>query len=129
MAEKTEAAGTTTLENEVVAATITVSASAAAKLLEIMDEKGVRATHALRVFVSGGGCSGLQYGMTFDGNPRDDDHHFEEHGLRVVIDPQSILYMDGSNIDFVDTPSGGGFQIDNPNAASSCGGSGCQGCH
>ena len=110
-------------------ATITLTETAAAKLEAIMDEKGVRQTHGLRVFVSGGGCSGLQYGMTFDNAPRDVDSVFEQHGLRVIIDPQSLLYMRGANIDYVDDPMGGGFHIDNPNSVSSCGSGGCSGCH
>ena len=122
---------------------ITLTESAAAKLDEIMKEKGIRDTHSLRVFVSGGGCSGLQYGMTFDPNPREVDTVLTQHGMRVVIDPQSLVYMDGSTIDFVDSPTGAGFHIENPNAVSSCGcghsfrskdgaegeGGGCSSCH
>jgi len=107
---------------------ITLTESAAAKLDEIMKEKGIRETHSLRVFVSGGGCSGLQYGMTFDPNPREVDTVLTQHGMRVVIDPQSLVYMDGSTIDFVDSPAGAGFHIENPNAVSNCGG-GCSSCH
>jgi iron-sulfur cluster assembly protein len=100
---------------------VTLTETAAQKLLAIMDEKGVRTTHGLRVFVSGGGCSGLQYGMTFDNNPRTVDMVFEQHGLRVIIDPQSLNYMMGAEIDYVDSLMGGGFHIENPNAVSSCG--------
>lgn len=107
---------------------ITLSETAAAKLAEIMTEKGVFGTHALRVFVSGGGCSGLQYGMAFDDNPRDIDTTFEQHGLRVVIDPQSLLYMSGASIDYFDDPMGGGFHIENPNVVSGCGSGGCGSC-
>ncbi len=101
-------------------ALITLTAAAAGKLLEIMNEKGVAATHALRVFVSGGGCSGLQYGMAFDENPRPVDTMFEQHGLRVVVDPRSLPYLMGANIDYVENVLGSGFQIDNPNAVPSC---------
>jgi len=66
----------------------------------------VRETHGLRVFVSGGGCSGLQYGMAFDNTPRPTDTVFQERGLRVIIDPQSLRYMAGSNIDYVDNLMG-----------------------
>jgi len=100
---------------------ITLTETAANKLDAIMKEKGVRETHGLRVFVSGGGCSGLQYGMTFDPSPREVDTVFTQHGLRVVIDPQSLRYMDGATIDYVDSLMGGGFHIENPNAVSSCG--------
>ena len=122
-------------------AAITLTVAAADKLLGIMDEKGLRETHALRVFVGGGGCSGLQYGMTFDGEPGENDLVFEQQGLRVLIDSQSLPYLDGANIDYVDSPMGGGFHIENPNAVSSCGcgrasraaedgdAGGCSGCH
>jgi iron-sulfur cluster assembly accessory protein len=100
---------------------ITLTPAAAEKLESIMKEKGVLETHGLRVFVSGGGCSGLQYGMTFDSNPRSVDTVFTQHGLRVIIDPQSLRYMEGANIDYVDSLMGGGFHIENPNAVSSCG--------
>jgi len=108
---------------------ITLTPVAAEKLGELMEQKGVRHTHALRVFIQGGGCSGFQYGMTFDSSPRPIDSVFEEHGLRVVVDPQSLQYMAGASIDYVDDPAGGGFHIENPNVASSCGSGGCGGCH
>lgn len=124
------------------ATTITLTQAAAEKLDAIMKEKGVRETHGLRVFVSGGGCSGLQYGMAFDNAPRPVDIVSMQHGLRVIIDPQSLSYMSGSTIDFVDSTMGGGFHIENPNAAAGCGcgrssqateggaeGAGCSGCH
>ena len=107
---------------------VNLSESAASKLLALMDEKGLRATHALRVFVSGGGCSGVQYGMTFDNNPRPVDTLFEQYGLRVVVDPNSLPYVQGANIDYLDSPQGGGFQIENPNAVSACSGGGCSSC-
>ncbi len=124
-------------------AAITLTQTAAEKLLAVMEEKGVRETHGLRVFVSGGGCSGLQYGMAFDNTPRPVDTVFQEHGLRVIIDPQSLRYMAGSSIDYVDSLMGGGFHIENPNAVASCGcghsvrakegagaeGAACGGCH
>ncbi len=119
--------------------TVTLTAIAAEKLREIMAEKSLDATYALRVFVSGGGCSGLQYGMAFDDKPRPIDVQLEQQGLRMVIDPQSLGLMSGASIDYIDSPTGGGFHIDNPNAASGCGcgqssqddgaGGGCSGCH
>lgn len=110
-----------TLTTETAEKPITLTQAAAEKLLGIMDEKGLRQTHALRVFISGGGCSGLQYGMAFDDAPRDVDVAFEDHGLRVVVDPRSLPYMVGANIDYLDSLMGGGFHIENPNAVSSCG--------
>jgi iron-sulfur cluster assembly accessory protein len=107
---------------------VTLTESAADKLIGIMNDKGVAETHGLRVFVSGSGCSGLQYGMTFDANTAPADLVMEQHGLRVIIDPQSLRYMTGASIDYVDDPSGGGFHIDNPNAAATCSSGGCSGC-
>jgi iron-sulfur cluster assembly accessory protein len=101
---------------------VTLTQTAADKLLSIMTAKGVRETHALRVFISGGGCSGLQYGMMFDDNVQPVDTVFEQHGLRIAIDPRNLPYLEGASIDYVESPMGGGFQIDNPNAASACGG-------
>lgn len=77
---------------------------------------------ALRVWVAGGGCSGLSYGMALDdGNPEEGDSVFVQDGLRLFIDPLSLNYMDGASVDYVDEVLGGGFKIENPNATSSCG--------
>ncbi len=99
---------------------ITLTNSAAEKLGGIMQEKGLIDTHALRVFVRGGGCGGMQYGMTFD-EARDGDEVYEQHGMRVIVDPTSLFYIDGASIDYIDSLMGGGFHIDNPQATSSCG--------
>ncbi len=124
-------------------AVVTLTEAAASKLRSIMAEKNL-ADYGLRVFVAGGGCSGFQYGMTFDNNPRDVDIVFEQSGLRVIVDPRSVEYIAGANIDYVDSLMGGGFQIENPNAVSTCGcgqsfrtkdqsgadsGAGCGSCH
>jgi iron-sulfur cluster assembly accessory protein len=77
--------------------------------------------YALRVFVSGGGCSGLQYGMAFEQEPRDFDAVVETDGVKLVIDPTSLMYLQGATIDYVDSLMGGGFRVENPNAVSSCG--------
>ncbi len=75
----------------------------------------------LRVFVSGGGCSGFQYGMTLEEEPMEGDQEFAANGIKVIVDPRSADYVEGAEVDFVDNLMGGGFKIDNPNAASSCG--------
>jgi iron-sulfur cluster assembly accessory protein len=77
--------------------------------------------HALRVFVSGGGCSGLQYGMAFEEVASDHDSVVEIEDVRLLVDPTSLMYLQGSTIDFVDSLMGGGFRIDNPNSAGGCG--------
>lgn len=100
---------------------VTLTPAAAEKLSGILSQKGMAETHALRVFVKGGGCGGMQYGMTFDDQTREGDEVVEQHGLRVVVDPTSLFYIDGANIDYVDNLMGGGFHIDNPQATSACG--------
>jgi iron-sulfur cluster assembly accessory protein len=74
----------------------------------------------LRVFVEGGGCSGLQYGMSFD-LPKEDDHEIVSEGVPVLLDPTSLAYLQGSEVDFDDGLHGKGFEIKNPNAQSTCG--------
>ena len=74
----------------------------------------------LRVGVRGGGCSGFQYHLAFD-NQRDGDAIFEDHGLRILVDNQSLPYVDGSSIDYVDSLQGAGFQVNNPNVVAACG--------
>ena len=100
---------------------VTLTPLATEKLGVVLDQKGMRETHALRVFVKGGGCGGMQYGMTFDDDIQESDQVFEQHGLRVIVDPTSFLYVGGSSIDYVDNLMGGGFHIENPNAATTCG--------
>jgi len=94
---------------------------AAIKLQEVLQQKGVADTHALRVFVQGGGCGGMQYGMTFDDSPREDDETSEQFGVKILVDPISLFYVNGARIDYVDSLMGGGFAIENPNATNSCG--------
>ena len=76
---------------------------------------------ALRVYVSGGGCSGLQYGMALDENFEADDHVFESKGVKCVVDAMSLRYIAGSTVDYVTTGMGGGFKVENPNATGGCG--------
>jgi iron-sulfur cluster assembly protein len=77
--------------------------------------------HGLRVFVAGGGCSGMQYGMALEAEPRPYDHLIEFAGVRVFVDPTSMMYLSNATIDYEDSIMGGGFKIENPNAVSSCG--------
>ena len=74
----------------------------------------------LRVGVRGGGCSGFQYQLAFD-EQRDGDVVFESHGLKVLVDNQSLPYVDGSEIDYVESLQGAGFQVNNPNVVAACG--------
>ncbi len=90
------------------------------RVRSLITERDLEA-HALRIFVTGGGCSGLQYGMTLERDVRDSDVRFNFDGIEVLIDPNSMLYLNGATVDYVDDIMGGGFHIDNPNAVASCG--------
>jgi len=100
---------------------IEISQSAVNRLLAMMHEKEELDGHALRVFISNGGCSGLQYGMAFDNEIREGDAEFTCHNLRVLVDPLSAQYLRGAKVDYVDTILGIGFKIENPNALGGCG--------
>jgi iron-sulfur cluster assembly accessory protein len=97
---------------------ITESAAGQVKTLLAAEKEG--STKGLRVFVEAGGCSGMQYGMVFD-EKRADDLTLEFHGVSVLVDPFSANYLRGSVVDYVDSLTGGGFKISNPNARQSCG--------
>lgn len=99
---------------------ITLSERAATEIKGLL-ERQEKPHASLRVFVSGGGCSGFQYGMTLEEESMEGDNQFQINGVSVIVDPRSAMYLDGASIDFVDNLMGGGFKIDNPNAASSCG--------
>ncbi len=100
---------------------VTMTESAANVIRNLLNEKSIP-NHHLRVFVSGGGCSGMQYGMAFEAQPRLGDAVEEPFpGVKVLIDPQSASYLTGAQIDYVDSIMGGGFRIENPNAVTSCG--------
>ncbi len=98
---------------------VSVTPSAAEKVRELLDQEGNEAL-GLRIFVAGGGCSGLQYGMTLD-ESQDGDEVFETNGVRVLIDEMSAQYISGSEVDYVDSLMGAGFTVNNPNAVSTCG--------
>lgn len=99
---------------------VTLSERAAEEIRGLLERQG-KSEAALRVYVEGGGCSGLNYGMAIDDEVGEDDFLFECHGVRVVVDPLSISYIKGSSVDYVEDVMGGGFKIDNPNAVRSCG--------
>lgn len=100
---------------------IMLTEKAASELRDFMQSQG-KVDASLRVWVAGGGCSGLQYGMALDDSaPEDDDQVFEDRGVRIMIDAYSLSFMSGSSVDYVDEGMGGGFKIENPNAVNSCG--------
>lgn len=100
---------------------VTVTESAAAQIKRLLDAEGKAASHALRMKVVGGGCSGLQYQLSFDPNRKENDSEIESAGVRLVVDEKSALYLVGTTLDYVDSLMESGFKIQNPNAKSSCG--------
>jgi iron-sulfur cluster insertion protein len=94
--------------------------SAASKVKELILEEGNNELK-LRVFVTGGGCSGFQYGFTFDEVANDDDTVMEKNGVQLLIDPMSYQYLVGAEIDYTEGLEGSQFVIRNPNAQSTCG--------
>ncbi|WP_420409537.1 iron-sulfur cluster insertion protein ErpA [Hoeflea sp.] len=100
-------------------ASVTLSESAARRIKEIVSAEDGKS--ALRVSVEGGGCSGFSYKFDLDDEPGEDDIVLERDDARVLIDQVSLVYMAGSEIDFVDNLMGQAFQIKNPNAVASCG--------
>jgi iron-sulfur cluster assembly accessory protein len=101
-------------------AVVTMTETAAQQVQAMISRQPENVGKALRVFVEGGGCSGLQYGLIFD-LKRDGDLTAEFHGVEVLVDDQSAPYLKGAVIDYSDALTGGGFKISNPNAQHSCG--------
>jgi len=98
---------------------ITLTPEAIAKVKSILAEQ--KEESGVRIAVVGGGCSGFQYQMTLDKEPREDDEVMDMEGLRVFVDTKSLLYLNGTKVDYVDGLNGSGFKFDNPNAKASCG--------
>lgn len=101
---------------------INVTETAAIRIADLLAEEN-KPDAGLRVFVQGGGCSGFQYGLMIDEGEGDQeaDKVFEVNGVRLLVDPISLRYLNGAEVDFVDNNMGGGFTIKNPNAKSTCG--------
>jgi len=99
---------------------VTLTERAAEEIRGLLERQG-KAEAALRVFVSGGGCSGLNYGMAIDDSIEEGDFIYNCHGVKVVVDPLSVNYIKGASVDYVEDVMGGGFKIENPNAVRSCG--------
>jgi len=98
---------------------VSLTPAAAVKIRALMEEDAE--VSVLRVAIEGGGCSGFQYGLGFDRGAQEGDHEFEVEGVKVVVDPFSAPYLQGSTIDFLEGLQESGFKIDNPNASGSCG--------
>lgn len=99
---------------------IRLTEAAVGMVQTLLEQKEVP-NHGLRVFVSGGGCSGMQYGMALEAEPGPYDNVIEQGGIKLFIDPTSMMYLTGATVDYADNLMGGGFSIDNPNAVSTCG--------
>jgi iron-sulfur cluster assembly protein len=99
--------------------TLTLTDVAAGKVKSILQERGVP-DYGLRVFIAGGGCSGMQYGMALESLARDFDEVVEVGGVKLFVDPDSAEYLHGATIDYEDNLMSGGFRIENPNALSTC---------
>jgi iron-sulfur cluster assembly protein len=130
------------LANEVQTGVVTLTEPAAKAVSSLLQKRNLPG-YALRVFISGGGCSGFQYGMALEGNVRAEDLVFDWHGVKLVVDEVSIKYLNGAKIDYIEDVMASGFKIENPNAVSACGcgssfrtkdeagaasGGGCSGC-
>lgn len=98
---------------------VKLTANAAKKVGALLTKQG-RPNGVLRVAVMGGGCSGLQYKMDLQDGPANRDFLVESAGVKVVVDPKSALYVTGSELDYIEALSDGGFKVKNPNAATSC---------
>ena len=92
----------------------------AAEKVKITMQKQDKPKAGLRLYVAGGGCSGFQYGLAFD-DKNDGDHIIDSHGVTLLIDEQSAKYLDGSEVDYVESVMGEGFKVNNPNATETCG--------
>ena len=100
---------------------VTVTARAAEEIRKIKGENNIPESHALRLGVKGGGCSGMTYVLAFDESPKERDVIYQLEGLTIYIDPKSQFYLSGTSLDFSDGLNGRGFVFNNPNAAKTCG--------
>ena len=107
-------------ENQAIQSQLVFTDSAANKVKQLIDEEG-NPNLKLRVFVSGGGCSGFQYGFTFDEKVNEGDLVVEKNGVVMVVDPMSLQYLVGGVVDYTDGLQGSRFVVQNPNATTTCG--------
>lgn len=108
------------IPDETITQSVTLTQPAADAIRDVMTKQNLQG-YALRLFISGGGCSGYQYGLAFDSNIRADDMIIETDGIKLIIDEVSIKYLEGATVDYVEGMTTSGFKIINPNAASTCG--------
>jgi iron-sulfur cluster assembly accessory protein len=99
---------------------LTLTETASSKVKEFLVEQG-KPEAGLRVRVVGGGCSGFQYQLALDETSSPDDKVFEQNGIKLFVDSKSILYLNGTEIDYVEGMMGSGFRFNNPNSTGTCG--------
>ncbi|MFQ5653931.1 MAG: HesB/IscA family protein [Planctomycetota bacterium] len=100
---------------------IEVTESAASEIQRLIEEQNRGEGAGLRLYVQGGGCAGMSYGMDFEEEPKENDKVFEIEGVRIFVDPKSYLFLNGVTMDFKESLMGRGFVFENPNASGSCG--------
>lgn len=100
---------------------ISLTEKAASEVRKIMEQNKIPETYGLRVGVKGGGCSGLSYSLGFDSEKRENDKLVTIDGIRLFVDPKSLFYLSGTELDFTDGLNGRGFVFNNPNATKTCG--------
>lgn len=99
---------------------VTLTDIATEKVRGFLDQQETEGEVGLRVGVRGGGCSGFQYALALD-EQKEDDHVFDHDGIRLLVDPASLQYVDGSQVDFTESLMGSGFEVNNPNVVAACG--------
>lgn len=99
---------------------VTLTSAASSKVKAFLDQHG-KPEAGLRVRVVGGGCSGFQYQLALDDSARTDDQVYEQDGIKLFVDNRSLLYLKGTEIDYIEDIMGAGFRFNNPNATGSCG--------
>ena len=110
-----------TINNPAMEEKLLLTEKAADQVVKIKEENKIPEANALRVGVKGGGCSGLSYVLGFDAEPKPNDKIFTIHGITIYVDPKSLFYLSGTELDFQDGLNGKGFVFNNPNATKSCG--------
>jgi len=100
---------------------VTLTPKAAEMVKITREQEGIEATHGLRIAVRGGGCSGFEYSLDFENEPRDNDWIYEQSGLTIYVDSVSARYLEGTSIDYVLGMAGAGFKFINPQARGTCG--------
>jgi len=107
---------TTLVQTQVVS----ITPAAAAVVRDLLKQRNLDDSYALRIYVSGRGCGGFEYGMGLENKPGQTDSTFDCEGLKIIVDENSLEFMRGATIDFIDDERGKGFLVENPNAAPSC---------